>query len=138
MQEEAIRQVRAIDAWPVTKLAFELLMLTACRSREIRLADGSEFDLDGATWTIPATWMKNGLEHRVPLSDDAMDVLRTVQELSDRSGLVFPSQRGKTMSDSTLSKFIPVTQSRQTLMVLLVRAALGEAKLESSSPARWA
>ena len=103
---EAVRQVRATDAWPSTTLAFELLTLTACRSSEIRLADWSEFDLDGATWTIPATRTKNGLEHRVPLSDTAMDVLRTVQDLSDGSGLVFPSQRGKTMSDSTLSKLL--------------------------------
>ena len=80
----AIRQVRATDAWPVTKLAFELLTLTACRSSEIRLADWSEFDLDGSTWIIPATRTKNGLEHRVPLSDAAIDVLRTAQELSDR------------------------------------------------------
>ena len=81
---EAVRQVRATDAWPLTKLAFELLTLTACRSSEIRLADWSEFDLDGSTWIIPATRTKNGLEHRVPLSDAAIDVLRTAQELSDR------------------------------------------------------
>lgn len=101
-----VRRVRATDAWLGTKLCFELLALTATRSGEARLADWNEFDLGSSTWTIPASRMKNGLEHRVPLSDAAMDVLRRVRALSDGSGLVFPSQRGKPMSDSTLSKLL--------------------------------
>ena len=103
---DAVRQVRETDAWPGTKLCFELLVLTATRSGETRSADWQEFDLDNATWTIPAERTKNGLEHRIPLSDAALDVLTRARHLSAGDGLVFPSERGKTMSDSTLSKLL--------------------------------
>ena len=102
----AIGKVRSTDAHPSTKLAFEFIALTACRSGEARLATWDELDLDAATWTIPASKMKNGLEHRVPLSNAALDVLRKAKELGDGTGLVFPSVRGKLMSDSTVSKLL--------------------------------
>ena len=104
--EEAIRQVRGTTAWLGTKLCFEFLSLTASRSAEARLARWDEFDLESMTWTVPASKMKNGLEHRVPLTPAAMDVLERAQELRDDSGLVFPSAHGKPMSDSTLSKLL--------------------------------
>ena len=102
----AIGKVRSTDAHPSTKLAFEFIALTACRSGEARLATWDELDLDAAIWTVPASKMKNGLEHRVPLSDAALDVLRQAKELGDETGLVFPSVRGKLMSDSTVSKLL--------------------------------
>ena len=102
----AIGKVRSTDAHPSTTLAFEFIALTACRSGEARLATWDELDLDAATWTIPASKMKNGLEHRVPLSNAALDVLRKAKELGDGTGLVFPSVRGKLMSDSTVSKLL--------------------------------
>lgn len=102
----AIGKVRSTDAHPSTKLAFEFIALTACRSGEARLATWDELDLDAAIWTIPASKMKNGLEHRVPLSNAALDVLRKAKELGDGTGLVFPSVRGKLMSDSTVSKLL--------------------------------
>ena len=102
----ALATIRGTAAHPSTKLAFELLTLTACRSGEARLATWDEVDLDAATWTIPAARMKNALEHRVPLSEQAMGVLRRARELSDGRELVFPSQRGKPMTDSTLSKLL--------------------------------
>ena len=79
-------------------------MLTACRSGEVRGARWDEIDLGARTWTIPAQRMKAEREHVVPLSDAAIDVLREAAELRDLSGLVFPSSRGKVMSDMTLSK----------------------------------
>ncbi len=102
----AMTKVRSTDAHPATKLAFEFIAFTACRSGEARLATWDEFDLNAATWTIPASKMKNGLEHRVPLSCAALDVLHQARELSDGAGLVFPSARGKLMSDSTVSKLL--------------------------------
>lgn len=102
----AIGKVRATDAWPSTKLCFELLTLTVARSGEARLANWSEIDWDSQTWTMPASRMKNGLEHRVPLSLQAVEVLRQALTLSDGSGLVFPSERGKTLTDSTISKLL--------------------------------
>ena len=102
----AIRQVRETDAWLGTKLAFEFLALTASRSGEARLATWSEFDLDSLVWTIPASRMKTGLEHRIPLTPAAVNVLGEARELADPSGLVFPTVHGKAMSDSTLSKLL--------------------------------
>ena len=101
-----MNRVRASGAYPTTKLAFALLVLTATRSGEVRQARIEEFDLDGATWTIPGDRTKTGRPHRVPLSDAALDVLREARQYADGSGLAFPSARGLTMSDMTLSKLI--------------------------------
>ena len=102
----AVATIRDTNAGAATKLAFELLVLTATRSAEVRLADWSEIDLDAATWTIPGERMKTGNEHRVPLSTAAIDVLRQAQALGDGSGLAFPSPRGKALSDATISKLV--------------------------------
>ena len=102
----AIAAVRASGAGMSTRLAFEFLVLTAARSGEVRLATWTEIDMDAATWTVPASRMKSGCEHRVPLSDAALDVLRQVRELGSRTGLVFPSVTGNALSDSTLSKLL--------------------------------
>ena len=103
---EALITVRESSAWPGTKLAFEFLVLTATRSGEVRNAEWSEIDLDARTWTIPASRMKAGREHRIPLSDAALDVLEAARVLSDDEGLIFPSLRGKPMTDSTMSKML--------------------------------
>ena len=103
---DAMNRVRASGAYPTTKLAFALLVLTATRSGEVRQARIEEFDLDGAVWTIPGDRTKTGRPHRVPLSDAALDVLREARQYADGSGLAFPSARGLTMSDMTLSKLI--------------------------------
>ena len=100
----ALQTIRDTDAWPATKLALEFLVLTACRSGEVRGAMWSEVDLEGATWTVLAERMKAGKEHRVPLSDRALGVLDEAWALSDGSGLIFPSQRGKVLSDDAISK----------------------------------
>ncbi len=81
--------------------ALELLILTATRSGEVRGATWDEFDLDAATWTIPAERMKMGKEHRAALSDDAVNLLRALPHTSE---LVFPGMRGsRPLSDMTLS-----------------------------------
>ncbi len=102
----AIATIQATDAWPSTKLALEFLTLTAARSGEVRGAEWSEIDWDTATWEIPAARMKASRSHRVALSNAALDVLLRAQELSDGTGLVFLSERGKALSDSTLSKLL--------------------------------
>lgn len=102
----AITTIRDSRAWPGTKLAFEFLTLTATRSGETRLAKWSEIDEKTATWTIPASRMKSALEHKVPLSRQALDVLWQAKQISDGAGLVFPSQRGKALTDSTISKVV--------------------------------
>ncbi len=71
----ALARVRDCDAHAGIRLAFEFLVLTATRSGEVRNARWEEIDRDGAVWTVPAERMKNGREHRVPLSDRALEVL---------------------------------------------------------------
>ena len=65
---DAILKIRASDAMPVTKAAFEFLILTATRGGDVRHASWHEFDIDAGLWTIPAERMKMRREHRIPLS----------------------------------------------------------------------
>ena len=102
----ALERVRASGAWLSTKLCFEFLVLTAARSIEARGARWEEIDLDRRVWIVPADRMKEGVEHRVPMSARAVEVVGEAAELSGRSGLVFPSITGKVLSDSTLSKLL--------------------------------
>ena len=82
--------------------AVELLALTATRSQEIRGALWDEIDLDKALWIIPGPRMKMDREHRVPLSGEAVALLRALPRLQDNP-LVFPAARGGQLSDMTLS-----------------------------------
>jgi integrase len=78
--------------------ALEFAILTAARSGEVLGARWEEFDLDRAVWTVPATRMKAGREHRVPLSKRALKVVMAMHEARDGE-FVFPGQR----SDKSLS-----------------------------------
>ena len=96
--------MQSSNATPSAKLAFELLVLTATRSGEIRGARWEEIDLEGRVWIVPANRMKAEIEHRVPLSDRAIAVLKEAGPQAD--GLVFPSINGRALSDNTLSKLL--------------------------------
>ena len=101
----AIRRVRESAAPLSVRLAFEFLVMTAARSGEVRGARWGEVDTDAAVWTIPAGRMKAKREHRVPLSDAALDVLARARELTDGDdGLIFPSATGREMQDFVLSR----------------------------------
>lgn len=102
----AITKIRESKGYPVTKLAFEFLVLTAARSGEIRGAKWDEVNFADRIWTIPASRMKTGRPHRVPLSGRALEILAEAVKHADNSGLVFPSVRGKVLSDSTISKLV--------------------------------
>ena len=104
---KAIDTVKGSKASDVTKLAFEFLVHTACRSGEVRGASWSEFDLATRTWTIPASRMKMKKDHRVPLSDTAVKILNAAAKLrKESSDLVFPNSKGEPLSDMTLSKLV--------------------------------
>lgn len=103
---QALAKVAASAAWTGTKLAFQFLVLTAARSKEVRLATWQEIDLKAATWTVPASRMKAKREHRVPLSTQALEVLQQAREIADHSGLIFPSLTGRALADATTSKLI--------------------------------
>jgi integrase len=72
--------------------ALELAILTACRTGEVLGAHWSEVDLDGRTWTIPPQRMKAGAEHRVPLSEPALTLLRKLAAIRV-DDFVFPGRR---------------------------------------------
>lgn len=82
--------------------ALEFTILTASRSGEVRGAKWSEFDLESGIWTIPPERMKMGKEHRAPLSDTALSIIKK-QKASAFCEYVFPSPRGSALSDMTLS-----------------------------------
>ena len=102
----ALDNVKTSGAFKSTVLALEFLVLTACRSSEVRLATWDEVDLDSGTWTVHASCMKAKRDHRVPLSARALEILHDAGELSAGSGLVFPSAHGRALSDNTISKLL--------------------------------
>lgn len=82
--------------------ALEFAILTAARSGEVRGAVWGEIDLDNATWAIPGARMKAGKDHRVPLSAEAVDLLRKLPRMAN-TDLVFPAPRSGKLSDMTLT-----------------------------------
>ena len=101
----AFATINANDIEPGIRGALELLILTASRSGDVRGARWSEFDLDGALWTIPGERMKAGEPHQQPLTDRAVEVLRAAHELTGGEGLAFPRTSGKPIGDAA---FTPV------------------------------
>ena len=100
--QKALRPTTQFD---VTRSIVELLILTACRSGEIRGMRWGEVDWENAIWTIPALRMKTKQQHRVPLSDRAIEILKSLQGL--HTELVFPSPRAhKQLSDMALTSFL--------------------------------
>lgn len=89
--------------------ALEFAILTAARSGEVRGATWSEIDFKARRWTVPDWRMKAKKEHRVPLTDRALAILRQMEALrpvSDEKGtaLIFPGARdGRPMSDMTIA-----------------------------------
>ena len=104
----ALDTVEASRASLAAKLCFRFVVLTAARSGEARAATWSEIDEDARLWTIPAGRMKGAAEHRQPLSDAALDVLKQARALRDDSDLIFPSpmKRGRALSDMSLTKVL--------------------------------
>lgn len=83
--------------------ALEFSILTASRTGSVRMASWSEVNLDNRIWTIPKEHMKSGRAHRVPLSEDAISLLRDCSR-SDEVDLIFPGASGeKPLSDMSLT-----------------------------------
>ncbi len=100
-----LRAIAGYDGAPETKAALELLALTFARPGEIRAAEWSEFDLDGAIWSIPAAKMKMRRPHRVPLAPRALTLLQDLQQITGNGRFVFPSNRSRErcMSENTIN-----------------------------------
>lgn len=105
--KNAIDKVKESSASDATKLAFYLLIHTACRSNEVRKAEWKEFDLENRLWEIPGSRMKGKKDHTIPLSKGVLVLLEQAKALRrEDTDLVFPSLTGKALSDSTLSKLM--------------------------------
>ena len=103
----AIARVRAGNPGRVDTLAFEFLVLTAARGAEVRGAVWSEMDQDEGTWTIPASRMKTGREHRVPLCGRALEILEAAPRLGDgESPVVFLNERGRPLDGKRLNRLL--------------------------------
>lgn len=95
--------LRALRNRPgIAARALEVLILTATRSGEVRGARWAEIDLDAGHWTIPAGRMKAGREHRIPLSERVVAVLKGLPRV-DGAERVFPAPRGGELSDMSLT-----------------------------------
>lgn len=93
--------------------ALEFAILTAARSGEVRGARWEEIDLDAAVWTIPASRMKAGKEHRVPLGKRAMALLLETPA-AERSGIIFKNRNGDALSDMALTAVIRRLNDRRS------------------------
>jgi len=105
---EALAMVDQTGASPSAKLCLRFVILTAARSGEARNATWDEIDFGACEWRIPADKMKAASEHRVPLSEAALEVLDSAKDCHDGSDLVFPSplKPGQPLSDMTLTKIL--------------------------------
>jgi integrase len=84
--------------------ALEFLILTAARTGEVRYVTWTEIDLDRRLWTIPASRMKAGREHTIPLSKRAVALLKALSRIGD---YVFPgANEGKPLSDMALMQLL--------------------------------
>lgn len=103
---ELMRRIDAYQGTPTTRLAIKLMAMTFVRTGELIAARWSEFDLEAARWDIPAERMKMRTPHIVPLSRQAMTLLRTLNTVSGHSALLFPGERDheKPMSNNTILK----------------------------------
>ena len=104
----ALATVRDANTWWAEKYCLLFIVFTGVRSGEARKATWDEIDLDKATWTIPASRMKNRTLHRVPLSNQAMQILAYAREQTDLSeSRIFPPQRGgEYIGNDRLSKLL--------------------------------
>lgn len=85
----------------ISARALEFAVLTAARSSEVRGATWDEIDFNNRLWIIPAGRMKAGREHRVPLADATVSLLKSLPRF-EGSPTVFPAARGGQLSDTAM------------------------------------
>jgi integrase len=102
---ELLRAIDGYDGQGLTKLTLQLAPHVFVRPGELRHAEWGDIDLDGALWVIPAEKMKMRKAHHVPLSRQAVAVLRGVRAVTGDAGYVFPSMRARSrpMSENTVN-----------------------------------
>ena len=104
---DALATVRDSDAWWATRYCLLILALTGLRSGEARKATWDEIDFETSIWNVPADRMKARIDHKVPLSTQAKEILHHIREQRGHSqGLIFPAKRLGKMADSMLSALL--------------------------------
>jgi integrase len=105
---------KSLSSEAVSAACLAFTILTAARSGEARGARWNEIDIATHTWTIPAIRMKTKRDHRVPLSNTALAILKAMQPLQRASdGLVFPGGKiDKPLSDVSLNKALAAAAGR--------------------------
>lgn len=100
-----MRAIRGYSGHHCATAALKLSPLVFVRPGELRAAEWAEFDLDAAEWRIPGTKMKMKVDHLVPLSTQAVEILRSIQPLTGHGKYVFPSIRtgAQCMSENTIN-----------------------------------
>lgn len=103
---ELMRRIDAYQGTPTTRIAIKLLAMTFVRTSELIGATWAEFDLEAGRWDIAASRMKMRKPHIVPLSSQAVSLLRTLHLVSGHCAMLFPGERdhGKSMSNNTILK----------------------------------
>lgn len=102
---ELLRAIDGFTGQSVTLAALKLAPLVFVRPGELRMAEWAEVDLDGAVWRIPASRMKMKAAHIVPLSTQAVAILRDLCPLTGDGQYIFPSLRtaSRPMSENTVN-----------------------------------
>jgi integrase len=99
-----MRAIHDYHGYPAAVAALKLAPLVFVRPGELRTAEWTEIDLEAAEWRIPAAKMKMKVEHLVPLSTQAVEILRGLQPVTGDDKYVFPSLRSKAcMSENTIN-----------------------------------
>lgn len=100
-----LRDIDGFDGHRMTAIALRLAPLVFVRPGELRHAEWNEFDSDNAEWRIPAEKMKMRRPHRVPLSRQALAILKELQPITGHSRWLFPSVRSvmRPLSENTLN-----------------------------------
>ena len=100
-----LRSISVYVGHPTTITALKLSPLVFVRPGELRTMEWAEVDLDAAEWRIPGSKMKMKVDHLVPLSKQALELLRGVQPVTGHGRYVFPSLRTgeRPMSENTIN-----------------------------------
>jgi integrase len=100
-----MRGIDQYDGWPTLRAALQLIALTMTRPGDVRFMRRSEINFERALWRIPAERMKMRRPHDVPLSRQAVKILREIWSLSDYGDLVLPSIRSikKPLSENAMN-----------------------------------
>nr|WP_294865166.1 integrase arm-type DNA-binding domain-containing protein [uncultured Pseudogulbenkiania sp.] len=103
-----LQSLEAYQGYGIAKPAAQFMLMTFVRTIEIRRAEWSQFDLESSTWRIPEELMKMGTEHIVPLSTQAVALLRELHKFTGHRRFVFPNTRrpDESITATTINRVI--------------------------------